>query len=101
LAGGRIRRAGLTLAGTGVPGACWSNLDLPLSGPVGETSRPRLEGLPKTIGDIAWKAQIRLCARYRRLIAIGEKTPGVIVIAAIARERAALWAIGRHVESAT
>ena len=51
----------------------------------------------KTIRDIAWKAQIRLCARYRRLIATGKKTP--VVIAAIAREMAAfLWAIGRHVE---
>ena len=67
---------------------------------VSETLRPRLEGLPKTIRDIAWKAQIRLCARYRRLIATGKKTP--VVIAAIAREMAAfLWAIGRHVEPAT
>src|SRR5512143_1504349 len=37
---------------------------------VSETLRPRLEGLPKTIRDIAWKTQIRLCARYRRLIAL-------------------------------
>ena len=46
--------------------------------------------------DIAWKAQIRLCARYRRLSATGKKLP--IVVAAIAREMAAfLWAIGREV----
>ena len=30
---------------------------------VSETLRPRLEGLPKAIRDIARKAQIRLCAR--------------------------------------
>jgi transposase len=57
--------------------------------------RVRLEGLPKAVH--AWKAQVRLCARYRRLIAIGKKPP--VVIAAIAREMAAfLWAIGREVE---
>ena len=46
--------------------------------------------------DIAWKAQVRLCARYRRLSATGKKLP--VVVAAIAREMAAfLWAIGREV----
>ena len=46
--------------------------------------------------DIAWKAQVRLCARYRRLSAAGKKLP--VVVAAIAREMAAfLWAIGREV----
>ena len=45
--------------------------------------------------DIAWKAQIRLCARYRRLSNTGKKLP--VIIAAIAREMAAfLWAIGRQ-----
>ncbi|KQU84944.1 hypothetical protein ASD12_31865 [Mesorhizobium sp. Root102] len=46
--------------------------------------------------DIAWKGQLRLCARYRRLSATGKKPP--VVVAAIAREMAAfLWAIGREV----
>ena len=36
------------------------------------------------IRDIAWKAQARLCARYRRLAAIGK--PKVVVTTAIARE---------------
>jgi hypothetical protein len=45
----------------------------------------------------AWKAQIRLCARYHRLVAAGKKQP--VVIAAIAREMAAfLWAIGCQVQ---
>ena len=49
--------------------------------------------------DIAWKAQVRLCARYRRLSATGKKAP--VVVAAIAREIAAfLWAIGREVAPA-
>jgi hypothetical protein len=48
------------------------------------------------VRDIAWKAQVRLCARYRRLSTTGKKLP--VVVAAIAREMAALlWAIGREV----
>jgi diguanylate cyclase (GGDEF)-like protein len=59
----------------------------------------RLEGLPKPMRDIAWTAQVRLCARYRRLTATGKKPP--VVVAAIAREMAAfLWAIGREVAPA-
>jgi transposase len=99
--GERVRRAGLTLAGNRrarrvlIEGA-WTYR---YPARVGETLRARLEGLPKAVRDIAWKAQIRLCARYRRLGAAGKKTP--VVIAAIAREMAAfLWAIGRHVEPA-
>ena len=67
---------------------------------VSETLRPRLEGLPKAVRDIAWKARVRLCARYRRLTAAGKKTP--VVIAAIAREMAAfLWAIAHQIEPLT
>jgi hypothetical protein len=53
---------------------------------VSETLRARLERLPKPVRDIAWKAQVRLCARYRRLSAVGKKPP--VVVAAIAREMA-------------
>jgi len=64
---------------------------------VTETIRIRLAGLPKGVREIAWKAQTRLCARYRRMTAAGKKAP--IVVAAIAREMAAfLWAIGHQVE---
>jgi transposase len=56
----------------------------------------RLETLPKTIQDISWKAQIRLCKRYRRLIARGKHANQVVV--AIARELAAfMWAIAKEV----
>ena len=66
---------------------------------VSQTLQARLEGLPKTVRAIAWKAQIRLCARYRRLTAAGKKRP--LVIAAIAREMAAfLWALAQHVAPA-
>jgi len=97
--GESVRRGGLTLAGNRrarrvlVEGA-WSYRH---PARVTETIRVRLEGLPKEVREIAWKAQTRLCARYRRMTAAGKKAP--IVIAAIAREMAAfLWAIGRQVE---
>jgi transposase len=59
----------------------------------------RLEKLPKVIQDISWKAQVRLCKRYRRLIARGKNANQVVV--AIAREMAAfVWAIARTVTGA-
>jgi transposase len=59
----------------------------------------RQESLPQAIRDIAWKAQVRLCKRYRRLVAKGN--PNVVVVA-IARELAAfMWAIARQVPLAT
>ena len=99
--GDTVRRAGLTLAGNRharrvLVEAAWSYR---YPARVSETLRARLEGLPKPVRDIAWKAQIRLCARYRRLSATGKKLP--VVIAAIAREIAAfLWAIARQVAPA-
>jgi len=64
---------------------------------VSEAIRKRLERLPKNIQDIAWKAQVRLCKRFRRLSARG-KHPNIIVTA-IARELLAfMWAIAREVK---
>jgi transposase len=58
----------------------------------------RQEGLPKSICQISWKAQLRLCARYRRLMA--RKKPMQVVVIAIARELAAfMWAIAQEVEA--
>jgi hypothetical protein len=45
---------------------------------------------------IAWKAQLRLCGRYRRLIAGGK--PKVVVTTAIVREMVGfVWAIACRV----
>jgi hypothetical protein len=44
----------------------------------------RLEQAPAKVREIAWKAQTRLTARYRALIARGKKTT-VVYIAANAR----------------
>ena len=57
----------------------------------------RQRDLPKSICQISWKAQLRLCARYRRMMA--RKKPMQVVVIAIARELAAfMWAIANEVE---
>jgi hypothetical protein len=50
-----------------------------------------------SVRDIAWKAQVRLCTRYRRMLARRKKKP--VVITAIARELVGfMWAIAYQVE---
>jgi hypothetical protein len=39
---------------------------------LGADKRAKIEALPKPVADIAWKAQTRLCARYRALTARGK-----------------------------
>ncbi|TLN19216.1 IS110 family transposase, partial [bacterium] len=61
--------------------------------------RERQQELPQAVWEIAWKAQLRLCTRYRRLVARGKKTQ--VAITAIARELAAfMWAIVKVVPAA-
>lgn len=56
----------------------------------------RQEGLPKQIIDIAWRAQLRLCRRYQKLIHKGKHYN--LVVTAIAREMIAyIWAIAREI----
>jgi len=61
---------------------------------ISEQIQARQQHLPAPIRDIAWRAQVRLCGRYRKLLARG-KHPNTIA-AAVARELAAfMWAIAR------
>ncbi len=54
-------------------------------------------GLPKQVTDLAWKAQLRLCSRYRRLAARGLNRNKIIV--AVARELSGfVWALGQQVK---
>jgi transposase len=56
----------------------------------------RLEKQSNVIQDISWKAQVRLCKRYRTLIARGKHAHQVVV--AIARELVGfMWAIATQV----
>jgi hypothetical protein len=72
-----VRRAGLTLTGDRHARRVLVEAARSYRYParVSETLRGRLEGLPKPVRDIAWKAQIRLCARYRRLSAAARNCP--------------------------
>lgn len=52
----------------------------------------RHEGIPKPIVDRAWDAQMRLCRRYRKLVARGKQKN--IAVVAVARELAGfIWDI--------
>lgn len=58
--------------------------------------RMRQEGLPREIKEISWKAQVRLCGRFRKLMARGKNRNRTIT--AIARELSAfMWAIAKEV----
>lgn len=66
-----------------------------MSRPVADRNR----GQPKAVRDIAWRAQLRLCSRYRRLAARGMHSNKVCV--AVARELAAfVWEAARCVQPA-
>lgn len=96
--GDRVKRSGITKAGNKrarrvlVEGAWAYRFPARVSPDI----QRRLEHLPTVVKAIAWKGQLRLCARYRKLIISGKlKT---IAVTAIAREMAAfLWAISQEV----
>jgi len=56
----------------------------------------RLEHQPKIVQEISWKAQVRLCKRYQRLMAKGKHAN--VVPVAVARELVGfVWAIAKEV----
>jgi transposase len=58
----------------------------------------RQEGLPQSVMAIAWKAQVRLCSKFRRLAARGKMKTKIVT--AVARELCGfMWAIAREVEA--
>ncbi|TQE99178.1 MAG: IS110 family transposase [Spiribacter salinus] len=98
--GNTVRRGGITKAGSGlarralIEGA-WSYR---MQARVSRKLHDRIEGLPKAVRDIAWKGQLRMCQRYRHLVAAGKAK--VVVTTAIAREMVGfIWAIARAVTS--
>lgn len=56
--------------------------------------------MPETqqvIKDIAWKAQVRLHGRYRKLISNGKRSQ--VAVTAVARELLGfIWAVCQHVQ---
>jgi len=98
--GEHVKRKGITKTGNGhvrrvLVEAAWAyrlpaRRSLPL--------RKRQQGLAKPICLISWQAQLRLCTRYRQMVARGKNKQ--VVITAIARELVGfLWAIARQVPS--
>jgi transposase len=100
--GERIWRGGITKTGNGearrmLIEAAWSYRYPPR---VAKDKAEIVVRLPKAIRNIAWKAQLRLCKRFRTLSAAGKKP--TVVAAAIARELCGfVWAIGREVKPVT
>ena len=99
--GSSVRRGGITKAGNVlarrvlIEGA-WTYR---MTARVSRKLHDRNEGLPPAIRDIAWKGQLRLCSRYRRLAAAGK--PKVVVTTAIAREMVGfIWAIAQIAQPA-
>jgi transposase len=99
--GESVRRLGITKAGNGrlrrvLVESAWTDRHPPR---IGAKKHCVLQRLSAAVKDIAWKAQTRLCARYRALSARGEKL--TVAVTAVARELAGfVWAIGREVKPA-
>lgn len=92
---GRITKAGNRRARRILVEAAWSYRHPPR---VSKDKQKKVETVPKTVREIAWKAQTRLCGRYRKLTRKG-KLP-TTVATAVARELSAfIWAIGRAVNN--
>jgi transposase len=90
---GPITKAGNTFARRALVAGAWA-YRYPAT--VSRHLQVRLEQVLKVIPDMAWKAQVRLCKRFRSLTARG-KHPNHVVVA-IARDMAAcIWAITREV----
>ena len=90
---GGITKAGNTRARRLLIEAAWSYRFPPR---VSKDMHARIGAAPRAAREIAWKAQTRLCGRFRTLIRQG-KRPTIVVIA-IARELSAfLWAINREI----
>jgi transposase len=99
--GESVKRGGITKAGNGrarrvLVEAAWAYRHPPR---VGVEKQVLVAAAPRPAREIAWKAQVRLCKRFRTLSRKGKKS--TVVATAIARELAAfIWAIAREVGNA-
>jgi transposase len=97
--GPKTRRGAITKTGNAhvrriVIEAAWAYQHRPS---LGTALRTRQAGLSAEVKAIAWKAQHRLHARYRQLLAKGKPKPQVVT--AVGRELLGfIWAIGVHID---
>jgi len=90
---GRITKAGNPHARRLLAEAAWAYRSIPR---IGRVMQQRQAHLPAAVRALAWKAQLRLCGRFRRLNARGK--PRVVIATAIARELTGfVWAVAREV----
>ena len=96
--GDSVKRGGITKAGNGrarriLVEAAWAYRH---PARVGRQKQAKVAAAPRRVREIAWKAQTRLCGRFRSLLRKG-KLP-TVAATAIARELSAfIWAINREV----
>lgn len=91
------KRGGITKTGNGHVRKVLVEAAQAYSHPARITCRllKRQEGINQEVLEIAWKCQVRLCARFRRLMSQGKSRNAVVT--AIARELAAfMWAIANR-----
>jgi transposase len=98
--GDNIKRGPITKAGNSrarriLVECAWSYQHAPR---VGAAKLAKVAAAPPAVRDIAWKAQTRLCRRYRSLIRNGKRK--TVATTAVARELAGfIWAINRAVNA--
>jgi transposase len=96
--GGSVRRGAITKTGNGHARRALIEAAQAYSHParISRVMLKRQEAVPEPIRQIAWKAQLRLCARFRKLTARGKSRNRVVT--AIARELSGfMWAIAKQV----
>lgn len=96
--GGTVRRSGITKGGNSearrILDQCAWCYRFPAR--VSRWQAQTYSDAEKNVRDVAWRAQVRLCARYRKLIARGKKAP--VACMAVARELATfIWEMGQVV----
>jgi transposase len=92
---GGITKAGNSAARRMLVEIAWQYVHGPRVSPI---IAKRHEGLPEAVIEIAWKAQLRLSGKYKRLVA--RKVLKTKAVVAVARELAGfVWAIGREVQA--
>lgn len=91
---GAITKAGNSAARRMLVEVAWHYQHSPRVSPIIAT---RQDGLPSAVTDIAWKAQLRLNAKFKRLLA--RRVMKTKAVVAVARELTGfVWAIGREVQ---
>jgi transposase len=96
--GDSVKRGGITKAGNArarriLIEAAWAYRH---PARVGRDKQAKVAAAPRRVREIAWKAQTRLCRRFRFLESKGKRR--TVAAVAVARELAAfVWAINREV----